>query len=72
MKQAKRTHRVGSYNAAIEWIALNDDTLWLDDEESGSPSVTLCLVADIFGRTPEEATVDLRRVIAREKAARTQ
>lgn len=57
--------RVGSYQAAIEWIAQNDDTAWLDDEEAGSPSVTLVLVADVFGRTDEEATADLRRAVAR-------
>jgi len=54
--------RVGSYSAAIQWIADNDDTQWLDDEH-GSPSVTLCLVADIFGRTVEEATADLRKAV---------
>lgn len=62
----RRTRRVGNYGAAIDWVALNDDNLWLDDAEAGSPSVTLCLVADIFGRTVEEATADLRRAIARE------
>lgn len=66
MKAQKGTRRVGHYGAAIEWIALNDDTLWLDDPD-GSTSVTLCLVADIFGRTVEEAEADLRRAIAREK-----
>ncbi len=56
------TRRVGSYKDAIEWIAYNDDTLWLTDPDTGdSPSVTLCLVADVFGRTIEEATADLRR-----------
>lgn len=59
-----RARRVGSYGFAIEWIAFNDDTEWLDDE-NGSASVTLCLVADIFGRTIEEATADLRRAIAK-------
>lgn len=60
-----RTRRAGSYKDAIAWIAYNDDTLWLDDEENGSPSVTLCLVADVFGRTIEEAEADLRKAMKR-------
>ncbi len=65
-----RRRRVGMYSHAILWIALNDDTTWLDDPDNGnSASVTLCLVADIFERTVDEATADLRRVIKREKAA---
>lgn len=64
-RPARAPRRVGSYQAAIEWIAQNDDTAWLDDEETGSPSVTLVLVADVFGRTDEEATADLRRAVAR-------
>lgn len=59
--------RVGAYPTAIRWIAQNDDTDWLDDE-NGSPSVTLCLVADVFGRSVEEATADLRRAIDFERA----
>jgi hypothetical protein len=59
--------RVGSYRDAIMWIAQNDDTEWvehLEDQEDGwSPSVTLCLVADVFGRTIEEATNDLRKAL---------
>lgn len=64
------TRRCGTYRDAIDWIALNDDTDWLDDEE-GSESVTLALVADVFGRTVEEATADLRRALkrARKEAA---
>lgn len=57
--------RVGSYRDAIEWIALNDDTDWLDDEYGYSASVTLCLVADVFGRTIDEATKDLRAALAK-------
>jgi len=60
------TRRVGAYGSAIQWIALNDDTEWLD-HEYGSPSVTLCLVADIFGRTVEQATDDLRRALQKDR-----
>lgn len=51
------------YQAAILWIALEDDTDWLDDE-NGSPSVTLSLVADIFDKPIERATQDLRDALA--------
>jgi hypothetical protein len=67
----KITRRVGSYPDAILWIACNDDTEWLDQMDAGedgfSPSVTLCLVADVFARTVEEATDDLRKALAWER-----
>lgn len=40
-------NRMG-YKEALEWIVRNDDTEWLLDEECGAPSVTACLVADIY------------------------
>ena len=61
--------RVGAYSSAIHWIAFNDDTEWLDDE-NGSPSVTVCLVADIFQRSVEEATADVRKIVERDRRAR--
>lgn len=64
------THRVGAYNSAIIWIAQNDDTSWLDDA-NGSASITLCLVADVFGRSVEEATADLRKRVTRERNAQS-
>jgi hypothetical protein len=67
-RKAAMTKRVATYNHAIEWIARNDDTSWLDDEY-GSASVTLCLVADVFYRSVEEATADLRRAIERDRSA---
>jgi len=57
-----KTRRAGSYKAAIQWIADEDDNEWLDDPD-GSPSVTISLVADVFGRTIQEATEDLRKEI---------
>ena len=50
------------YENAIEWIASEDDTEWLNDEDP-SPSVTACLVADIFGTTIEQVTRDLRKAV---------
>lgn len=65
----RKPRRVGSYADAIEWIALNDDTDWLRDRdadrEGGQESVTLCLVADVFGRDLEQAVKDLRRAMKR-------
>lgn len=52
------------YCDAIDWIAWNDDTEWLDDEH-GCFSVTLALVADLFGKTTDEATADLRNACER-------
>lgn len=66
-----RPRRCGSYREAIRWIAINDDTDWLraGDGEAYCESVTLCLVADVFGRSLEEATADLRRELNRERGA---
>jgi hypothetical protein len=66
---AKARRRVGAYMDAIRWIADNDDTDFLDDDNS-SPSVTILLVADIFGRTEEEALFDLRKELARVRRRR--
>jgi len=63
-KKPRAPRRVGSYRDAIDWIAQNDDTEWLDNPD-GVESVTLSLVADVFGRTLNEATRDLRRALAR-------
>ncbi len=48
------------YQSAIQWIAENDDTIWLDDIPS-IPSVTACLVADIFQKTEEQVINDIRK-----------
>lgn len=64
----KAPRRVGSYPAAIEWIARNDDNDWLDADGVDTAyceSVTLTLVADVFGRTLEEATADLKAALAK-------
>ena len=58
--------RVGraSYRAALRWIADNDDTEWLGHPH-GVPSVTCCLVADLFGVSEDRVTTDLRAAIAK-------
>jgi hypothetical protein len=48
------------YRAGLDWLLDNDDTDWLDDE-CGSPSVTLCLLADLMGIDQDRAVADLRR-----------
>ncbi len=57
-----------SYRRALQWIADNDDNNnWLrtmTDEEM-IPSVTACLVADLFGKTEEAMIRDLRKVLER-------
>lgn len=58
-------HALG-YQYAIAWIAQNDDTEWLlDDPDCTSPSVTACLVADLYGRTTEEVARDLKNWLRR-------
>ncbi len=55
-----------SYRDAINWIAYNDDTTWLDDvlgDGKICPSVTASLVADLFDVTPEKLIKDLRRAM---------
>ena len=53
-----------SYRDGLRWIADNDDTGWLRDP-NGIESVTLCLLADLFGVSIKKATADLRRVFLR-------
>lgn len=60
---AKRRSPIG-YLGAIEWLAINEDLTWLDDE-IGTISVTAALVADIYGRTEEEVESDLRKMVAK-------
>lgn len=44
---------------ALEWIVLNDDCEWLDDDEP-IPSVTAMFAADIYGIPRDEITGRLR------------
>lgn len=48
------------YRAAVQWLADNDDCEWLDEDDA-APSVSTCLVADIFGVDTDRVTTDLRR-----------
>jgi hypothetical protein len=51
-----------SYRHAIKWIALNDSSGDVLDEEELSSLVTSLLVADIFGVEPERVGHDLMQV----------
>lgn len=57
---------MATYNQAIEWIALNDDTDFLDDTEVDTISVTASMVADLFSKDDETVVRDLRRALKRE------
>jgi hypothetical protein len=48
------------YRDAVKWILDNDDVTFLDDEY-GSPSVSACLVADIYQRPVEEVVAEMRQ-----------
>lgn len=56
------------YRDAIEWIAQNDDTEWIEhDAESamGTESVTAALVADLFEKDAATVREDIRRALKR-------
>lgn len=49
------------YKDAVKWLAYNDDCTWLDDQY-GSFSVSLALVADIYqGGNTDKVERDLRK-----------
>jgi hypothetical protein len=54
-----------SYRDAVDWIALNDNAGNGDNEAAVSWYISTILVADIFGRSPEEVGRDIMRVRAR-------
>jgi hypothetical protein len=49
-----------SYRFAVEWIALNDDAVEMDSEEVAA-SISVALVADLFGVDPEKVAADVIR-----------
>jgi hypothetical protein len=48
------------YQDAIAWMAMNDDTEWVENHPD-KPSVTAVMIADLWDRDVEEVTADLRR-----------
>lgn len=62
------------YRDAIQWLADNDDNSWVEPcqeyESMESPSVSACLVADLFGIDTNRVRDDLcRRLFAKETHA---
>ncbi len=55
------------YQDAIEWIAYNDDTQWIEGNDP-SLSVTAALVGDLWGKDDAQLISDIRRVLARRRA----
>jgi len=53
-----------SYRRALEWILENDDTEFLTDPNP-IPSVTVALVADMFGKTDKIVMRDLAKRVSR-------
>jgi hypothetical protein len=56
--------RPARYREAVYWIAHNDDTEWIRDEE-GIVSVTAVLVCDLFDVAEDKLRADLRRALAK-------
>ena len=54
----RQTRRAASYQDAINWIALNDDTTAHEADASAPVSVTMALVADLWGREDSEVIAD--------------
>lgn len=62
---------MASYSQAIEWIADNDDTDFLDHEDDvacGTLSVTASMVCDLFDKTEEQVKASLRLRLRRKMA----
>jgi hypothetical protein len=65
---AQRRAPRASYRAAIEWIAGNDDTSWLEHDANvaeGTECIAAALVADVWGKTTEQVRADLQRAVER-------
>lgn len=52
-----------SYTAAVRWIAVEDEPGYLEPEDIQVESgVAVSLVADVYGRVPEQVAEDVARV----------
>ena len=54
------------YREAIEWMVLNDDCSWLDDDEP-IISVTAAMVRDLWNVSDHKLFADMRRRQQREQ-----
>lgn len=55
------------YKQAVEWIAGNDEPTLMEPHQIVE-MISVCLVADLWRRTPAEVAIDI--IIERKKAAR--
>ena len=66
MAKAKATRRVGSMDArfaeAVCWIADNDMSCEDDDRDELSTTITVALVADVWGCTREQVAEEVLRI----------
>lgn len=53
------------YKDAIEWIALEDDTNFLDDADNSPLSVTATMVRDLWNKTEQQVRKDILAALAR-------
>jgi len=58
---------MAKYTDAVEWIAENDD-VDLGSPEAGGFILSINLVADIFGKTPETVHNDVARKRSKEES----
>lgn len=58
-----------SYRAAVQWITDNDDTEDLMERDDIHP-VSVCLVADLFGKTDTEVASAVRQLVLKREARR--
>ncbi len=52
------------YREAVEWLAGNDDCYWLAEDEA-APSVSACLIRDLFDVEESKLYSDIRRALGR-------
>jgi hypothetical protein len=52
------------YKEAVEWLAGNDDCHWLAEQET-IPSVSACLIRDLFNVEEAKLYADIRRSVKR-------
>lgn len=56
-----------SYRDAVNWLAMNDDLVWIEEPEFG-PSPAAAVIRDIFDVTKEKLAADVVRELERERS----
>ena len=52
------------YREAVDWLASNDDCYWLDEGEL-IPSVSACMIRNLFDVEEAKLYADIRRALKR-------